>query len=122
MPLKDRNAQRAYQREWMARRRAEWLKENGPCDFCGSWDRLEIDHIYRLLKVSHRVWSWRPSRRERELAMCQVLCHACHQAKTSSEMSKPLVHGTSNAYKKKGCRCDECRRWRREYERERRAA
>ena len=40
---------------------------------------------------------------------------------SKDDVRKPLVHGTSNGYLKKGCRCAECRAWsarvRREYRR-----
>jgi hypothetical protein len=44
MPYADLKKQRAYQREWKARRRATWIKENGPCAECGSTKRLEVHH------------------------------------------------------------------------------
>jgi len=82
VPYRDKEAQREYQRRWMARRREDWLSANGPCVKCGSWDDLEVDHIDPSKKVSHKVWSWREDRRLEELAKCQVLCRNCHYAKT----------------------------------------
>ncbi len=76
---------RVFQREWLARRRARWLIENGPCAQCGSSESLEIDHVDRTQKISHRVWGWKPERRAAELLKCQVLCYACHKKKTILE-------------------------------------
>lgn len=93
---------RAYQREWIRQRRARWLAENGPCQFCGSIDRLEVDHIDPALKISHNLWSWSAPRREAELAKCRVLCYSCH--KKRHECS----HGTRRRYSVFRCRCAAC--------------
>lgn len=66
-------------------RRDAWIKANGPCQHCGSSERLEVDHIERESKTHHRIWSWSLARREVELAKCQVLCHICHKMKTAAE-------------------------------------
>lgn len=90
-----RESQRDYQREWIAKRRAEWFvgKE---CAVCGSIDNLELDHIDPStkdlkLRGSHNnaIWSWSAVRREAELLKCQVLCHDCHiiKSKINKEFS-----------------------------------
>src|SRR3954451_2471022 len=61
----------------MAERRAEALAGRS-CGYCGGTDRLEFHHFDQHAKVDHKVWSWTPARRERELAKCVVLCHDCH--------------------------------------------
>lgn len=81
MGYKDREQQRAYQREWMARRRAAWF-EGKACVDCGATDELEVDHVDPSSKVDHKVWSWSASRREAELSKCEVRCRSCHQMKT----------------------------------------
>lgn len=99
---------RAYQK--MRRLRADWLAANGPCKRCGSWGRLEVDHIDENKKLrpgDHGVWSWSARRREIELSKCQVLCHWCHSDKTTLRMLAPLVHGAA-AYKSSRCRCGVC--------------
>jgi hypothetical protein len=106
---KDPDTQRAYQAGYLAGRRQTWLQENGPCKECGSWERLELDHIDPAEKTTHRVWSLSREDREAELKKCQVLCHDCHRAKTNAQLAKPLVHGTRNGYTQHGCRCDPCR-------------
>ncbi len=75
---------RDYQKGWVRSRRLIWLEANGPCRQCGSWERLEIDHVDPTRKTSHRIWSWSAERRAAELKKCQVLCHACHRAKTKA--------------------------------------
>ena len=107
MPYSDIEKQRKFQRERNRANRVRWLSENGPCRHCGSSQNLQVDHVDRGLKVDHRVWSWNTSRRLAELAKCQVLCKACHTAKTRSELSFPIVHGTRAGYRK-GCRCVAC--------------
>lgn len=71
--------QRAYQRQWMADRRAEALAGKS-CAYCSSTTKLEFHHFDQYAKVDHKVWSWTPKRRDAELAKCVVLCHACHVA------------------------------------------
>jgi len=112
MPIKNRGDrlayQRAYQRAWKAARRAAWLAGK-VCAHCGATENLEIDHIDPAAKVSHKIWSWAPERREAELAKCQVLCKRCHRLKTSA--ARPLVmHGTNTCYTNRRCRCDLCKR------------
>jgi hypothetical protein len=108
MPYADREQQRQYQRERSRRLRAEWLAANGPCRKCESWDDLQVDHVDPATKVSHRIWSWAPARREAELKKCQPLCRDCHEAKCEEEMRRPLVHGTVSGYRHRGCRCADC--------------
>jgi 5-methylcytosine-specific restriction endonuclease McrA len=103
---------RAYQLRYIQERRAAWLEANGPCSICGSWLDLEVDHINREDKISHKVWSWSEDRMLEELLKCQALCRICHAAKTGAEnsaaRSKPVVHGIQGGYRK-GCRCGECK-------------
>lgn len=91
---------RRYKREWIARRRAAWMADK-VCEHCGSKDRLEIDHIDPEEKISHKVWSWRPERRDAELAKCRVLCHDCHVQRHAAQC------GTTRRYSL-GCRCEAC--------------
>lgn len=105
MPYADPEAQRAYQREWVAHQRAEWLEDKS-CVRCGSTESLEIDHVDSSTKVDHKVWSWSKERREAELVKCQALCHGCHVDKTAEERLRP--HGTPGRYEA-GCKCTPCR-------------
>lgn len=64
MPYLAREKQVAYQREWVRKRRSDWIASNGPCVWCGSSDRLELDHIDPSQKLSHAIWSWSDKRLE----------------------------------------------------------
>jgi len=84
MPYVDPEAQLAYQREWIKKRRLDWIAENGPCVDCGTWENLEVDHVDASQKVTHRIWSWSKARRDAELAKCAIRCIQCHDIKTVS--------------------------------------
>lgn len=118
MPYADVEAKRAYQRQWLAKRRAEWLADKS-CAVCGATEDLEVDHIDPSLKVSHNLWSWSAARREAELAKCQVLCGDHHREKTQAWYAERAEHGTGMY--RKGCRCAVCRGAIAAYARERRA-
>lgn len=94
MPYADKQVQREYQREWMRKRREEYFKDK-VCEFCGSSDRLELDHKDRSTKVSHRIWSWSKERREAELAKCRPLCYDCHTRKSATEVPLGEYNGRS---------------------------
>lgn len=124
MPYADRERQREYRREWYAARRAAWFAANGPCAQCGSWERLELDHVDPATKVHHVIWSWSDARREAELAKCQILCVDCHDEKTAGEWhgrwnGNAQPHSVSSApgttgYRR-GCRCGACCRAQSDY-------
>lgn len=101
MPKRTKEEQREYQVQWLKRRREEWLKENGPCVKCNSWENLEIDHVdpkTKLYSVSS-LWSLSPTnpKRVNELAKCQVLCSPCHKEK-SSDARERWVRCKSNLH------------------------
>lgn len=103
---RDKDKQREYQKNWIAKRRADYLVGKN-CVICGSNQSLHIDHINRATKISHNIWSWSEARRLEELAKCQVLCRICHEKKTAQEFRGP-EHGISQRYRD-GCRCDLCK-------------
>jgi 5-methylcytosine-specific restriction endonuclease McrA len=107
MPCKTKEDQRKYQREWILKRRSAWLKANGPCVRCGSWENLEVDHIDPKEKKFNPagVWSRKREAREEELNKCQVLCEGCHKNKTLEDQGG-YTHGVNNY--NRGCRCDVC--------------
>jgi hypothetical protein len=111
MAYRDPEAQRAYQRAWVARRRATFFKCK-TCEWCGSAEKLELHHRDPSRKENHAIWSWGEARRLAEIAKCIVLCHSCHQRahsearKIEAELRNPC--GTVAAYKR-GCKCDACR-------------
>ena len=102
--------EKKYQRNKL--RRAEWIAKNGPCVRCGTWDKLEVDHIDPLTKEHEIKYIWQRSEdvRNYELAKCQVLCNACHIEKSTMEQkaNKPVTHGSYKYYRRDGCRCDIC--------------
>lgn len=77
MSYSDPDRQRQYQREWIAKRRAEWF-QGRLCVDCGAAEELELHHVDPSKKVTHRIWSWRLERRLVEIAKCIVLCRWCH--------------------------------------------
>lgn len=91
MPYKNPVAQREYQRRRVAARRAQWIKENGPCVRCGSWSILEVDHIDPTQKADHRIWSWATAKMLSELVKCQVLCSNCHKTKSATDRRSMLT-------------------------------
>ena len=106
--MRDTEKLREYQRKWTAERRKLFFSDKS-CVKCGSVDRLELDHVNPVQKVSHRIWSWSIKRREEEIAKCQVLCYSCHKKKTSAEATKNQPCGSIVRYEK-GCRCELCRK------------
>ena len=91
MPIRDPEERRAYNREWMRKRRADWFAGK-VCAECGGTDRLELDHADPAIKVTHAVWSWSAERRETELVKCRPMCHECHLRKSATERPKGERH------------------------------
>ncbi len=106
MPYKDAEAQRAYQREWAARRRTEILGEDASCMRCGATERLELHHLVKSEKVSHRITTWALARAKAEAAKCWILCKPCHVELHADERRTDC--GTDSAYRR-GCHCFVCR-------------
>ena len=105
---KDKEAQKAFQKKWVANRRAEFFKDK-ICISCGTCEKLELDHIIPEEKTSHNIWSWSAARRDAEIAKCQILCKTCHLEKTLKDRAirNPLTHGL-RGYDRM-CRCDICK-------------
>lgn len=124
MPYADREKQKAYQRRWVAARRAEFFADKA-CLWCGSTVLLELHHADPNKKVSHSIWSWGENRRLNEIEKCIVLCAECHDRAHSQarrvEAELRNGCGTYQAYKR-GCRCDGCRAANRDYQRARASA
>jgi len=114
VPYADPEAQRRYQREWAASRRREYV-DGQVCAKCGSDERLELHHLDKTTKVSHRIWTWSRDRIEAELAKCEWWCRNCHEKHHAAEQRYDWdVCGTRVGYNKRGCRCERCKRWRRD--------
>src|ERR1017187_858128 len=105
----DPSKKREYAREWIAKRRKTFFSGK-TCIDCGSSENLELDHVDRKLKVSHKIWSWSKERREIELVKCVVRCHSCHIIKTKVDMNGGyIVHGSRYRGYANGCRCILCK-------------
>lgn len=104
MPYRDLAMQRAYQREWAQKRRAELLGD-AVCFKCGAGEGLELHHFVKSEKVSHRITTWAPARAKAEAAKCWVLCGPCHRALHADERRAKC--GTNSGYRR-GCRCTAC--------------
>ena len=120
MPYANRDQQREYQKNWLAKRRADWITAHGPCVNCGSYEDLEVDHIDPATKTLYprEIWSARAEIRIAELAKYQVLCRTCHYAKTGSEKRIEMNHGDYQMYGQRKCRCALCRAASARYKRE----
>jgi hypothetical protein len=103
-PIRDAEERRRYNREWMAKRRAEFFADE-TCADCGSHEHLELDGSDCSDPVNHRVWSWSTSRRAAELAKYAVRCSSCRVQRLGAKQTR---HGTRGRYEK-GCRCDACK-------------
>ena len=77
MELNKLEKKQKYQREWIKTRRQEWVEENGPCKHCGTWDKLEVDHIKPELKSMHTasIWSRTAEVRKKEIHFCMRAWH-----------------------------------------------
>lgn len=116
MGYKNKEVQRIFGREWVAKRRRDWINsKGGKCVRCGYTENLEVDHIDPKLKMitPANLWSMaeKNERRILELEKCQILCYECHLNKTVSERIPILEHGVGSGYGYHKCRCTECRAW-----------
>src|SRR5262249_42011780 len=82
--------------------------------------KLEFHHFDPFDKISHRVWSWAPAKRDAELAKCIILCQRCHVQRHREDRPNFCKRGheltEANSYWKPGRttrECRECRRLRR---------
>jgi hypothetical protein len=116
MPMATVEAQREYQRRWVARRRATYFMDKVYAD-CGTGEDLQLDHRDPSKKVDHKIWSWSQERRAAELEKCQILCASCHWKKTLKSDRKRAEHGSGQIYQL-GCRCQRCKEWKSANDRE----
>ena len=112
---------RKYQRDRFRRRRAEHFKDR-ECYFCGETDmsKLCIHHRDPTQKESHKIFGWSKERLDAEMKKCVIMCRACHAKIHGLMDTKPMVHGTLNAYTEWGCRCPECKARFSQYQKEKR--
>lgn len=94
MPLKDKEAYKAYMKDymlkrWHKRRHTAIEKLGGLCVHCGTTDNLQFDHIDPALK-SFSVSKWSSASEKKwqaEIEKCQLLCEMCHIEKSRHEIS-----------------------------------
>lgn len=118
-----------YKAEWRLRTRAWALALlGGKCIACGLTERLQFDHVdasTKVIEIGVAIRNgWSRERLLEELAKCQLLCRPHHLAKSRREgdlkggqnrIANPS-HGTAAMYGSPNqCRCDSCRKWKREY-------
>ena|SRR3990167_3529613 len=115
-----------YMRDYSKRRRHErkrWAinKFGSRCGKCSSVKKLQFDHIDRKTKKINvsEIWMYSWKTFLKELNKCQLLCYKCHLDKSridgSFKKRGKTKHGTSTAYVHHGCRCELCKKWKREY-------
>jgi hypothetical protein len=75
--MKTKEAQKEYQRKWVAARRSNYMLDK-ICARCEGTESLNVHHKDRTLKISHNIWSWSEEKRNEELKKCEVLCRDCH--------------------------------------------
>jgi len=109
MPYKDEDKQREFQARRARNRRAEFFSGK-KCALCDSDKKLELHHLDKEKKDSHRIWSWSQERIDKEVSKCAILCRSCHIELHAEEKRTPIKHGTDSAYIGKGCRCELCKK------------
>lgn len=87
MPYKNREDKQEYQRNWLKKRRRDFLKGKS-CKICGSTRNLELHHRDKKKKESHKIWSWSPERFKEESKKCDIICRKCHEEMHADEKRK----------------------------------
>ena len=115
------------QKRYYERKKHLYLLLGNRCAHCKkSFDDYEFDHIDPSTKsiVLTRLLIGNWGDVLEEARKCQILCHDCHLSKTLKEkgQSRIIVDGRivkhSNVAYVYGCRCDECTKDHRDYQRE----
>lgn len=127
MPCRDKRKYNTYMRAYMLKRYHERRAQalillGGVCAICGDPHNVEIDHVdYKKKSFPlSKLWSVRESRFLEELRKCQLLCKKHHQKKSIEERGwdSRNTHGTIAAYTHGKCRCEKCRKAKRNQMRE----
>ena len=116
---------REYHRRYYYKRRQKLIDILGDrCEWCGTSDNLQFDHVDPDLKefdISENLTASN-GRVRRELAKCQLLCRDCHMEKTRCEQLEiGFRHATMYAWMKRRCPCELCQVAKREWYDERNA-
>ena len=129
MSLKNHADRNAYMAEYMTRRyhrrRAAAVERLGAtCIDCGAKEALELDHADRRTKtftIAKILSTGSDAKVQAELAKCVLRCRTCHQQKSLAERgltSAKGTHGSLSALKYCKPRCEACRTFWRQYQRE----
>lgn len=103
--MKGREYHRLYSRDYYHARRDELVQRlGGKCAICGSTENLEFDHIDASTKNFNvgKLLSHSREAIEQELQKCQLLCRACHTAKSRVDLSRKLSGSNNPNYGKTG--------------------
>lgn len=118
-----------YMRERRKNIRLKILQKLGNvCSSCGSSFALEVNHIDRKQKTSTiaSMYDSKWETIEEELKKCNLLCKKCHVAYTAKQWANGEIipvnkgarrdyeHGTLGMYNNRSCRCDLCKKAKRE--------
>ncbi len=136
MGYKDKERQRAYQREHYQRNKGRWSdrlrRRRSSCRdlsrslrlscTCGEDDVrcLDFHHEgHKLIEIKKAVSNWSMTRMLSEIAKCTILCANCHakQAKIVRIVTHPTASGTIRYHRnrewlaeyKKACYCQDCK-------------
>jgi hypothetical protein len=123
MPIKDKEAFNAYQRQYQIARYHRWRNAvierlGGKCASCRSQKDLQLDHIDSRTKTFNfaKLWGLGKEKIEAELAKAQLLCGKCHEDKSIADAGKKKAkgnHGTTSSYRY--CRCELCKKAKHNY-------
>jgi 5-methylcytosine-specific restriction endonuclease McrA len=107
MPMRTKEEQLAYQRQWLANRRAKGIELlGGACARCQSTEGLEFDHVDPSTKWKHNFWSYSWAKILKELDKCQLLCEDCHKEKTSQSRWDNRKACDKHRLGKRKCTCN----------------
>ena len=81
-----------WRRKVYKQRREEYFADK-VCIKCGSGTFLEIHHVEKHKKISHKIWMWSKDRREKELKKCVVLCDTHHNRHHAEEKKNAKSQG-----------------------------
>lgn len=113
--MREYQRNRAHQRIALARERL-----GGACARCGADEDLDFDHVDPGTKVRNvsAATNWSLERFVAEVDKCQLLCRACHIAKSIENGDLHRVDHGGGARGRRGCKCDPCRERSNAYSRE----
>jgi 5-methylcytosine-specific restriction endonuclease McrA len=121
-------ANKEYFRKYYHKKKAKYINLlGGKCAVCSTKEGLEFDHKDPKTKefTISKLMNYSEEKVLDEVRKCQLLCKACHLAKSQKEGSFTTEpwnkgkwsHGSQTGYLLKMCRCLECKDFYSEYKR-----